>query len=984
MKKTKISILILSLAMAACQKPEIVQLGAESFTASIESLESQTKTSMTPEKYIVWSQNDRLAVFQGSKVSTEYKLADECAGTSDGRFIMVNSDANSNVGSAFQSNIAFYPYLDNLSLTVSEGPYYGINGYTLPSEQMFTEGSFANGSFPMIAVTETLSNHSFKFKNVLGAIKLQLKGNQTVKSIKITGKNNEVLSGTATVTTYPGETKPSITMTGTDAASKSVTLSCGAKGVLLNESTATEFIIALPPVVFTKGFTVTVTNSADKELTVETDKENKVLRSSLLVMPEVTLDDPTVDLPEGEYVNLSEKGTANSYIVSQKGAYKFSTVKGSSNESIGVVSSADILWETFGTDVTPNVGDLVKNASYSDGYITFQTADTFNEGNAVIAAKDASGNILWSWHIWLTDEPEEHEYCNNAGTMMDRNLGATSATPGDVGALGLLYQWGRKDPFLGSSSISSDNIAKSTITWPSIVSSDSSNGTIEYATAHPTAFISHNGDNWDWYYTGDSSTDNTRWTTSDKIKAIYDPCPHGWRVPDGETNGIWSNAGFDDTTYDSANKGISFSISSPSTTWYPASGFFNYFAGSLGDVGRFGHYWSASTNGIYACYMSLGEGGHVMPATIIHRTYGFSVRCVRDSTPSTPAEPETMNLSLSGTANSYIVSKQGKYMFSAVKGNSSESVGVVASAEVLWESYGTNVTPNVGTLVKNVSYKNGEVTFQTAYTFKKGNAVIAAKDASGNILWSWHIWFTDQPQEHVYNNNAGIMMDRNLGATSATLGEVAAFGLLYQWGRKDPFLGSSSIGIDMAHSTINWPSTVVSDSSNGTIEYATAHPTTFISYNSSNYDWYYTGSSYTDDTRWTTSETSKSIYDPCPVGWRVPDGGENGVWSNARFDDTTYDSVNKGISFSISSPSTTWYPASGWLNCNDGSLEWVGYFGFYWSTSPSSKNAYCMYFGSDVVNLSCICSRAYGYSVRCVRDSTPSTPAEPETTNLSL
>ena len=36
--------------------------------------------------------------------------------------------------------------------------------------------------------------------------------------------------------------------------------------------------------------------------------------------------------------------------------------------------------------------------------------------------------------------------------MMDRNLGATSATPGNVGSLGLLYQWGRKDPFLGSSS----------------------------------------------------------------------------------------------------------------------------------------------------------------------------------------------------------------------------------------------------------------------------------------------------------------------------------------------------------------------------------------------------------------------------------------------------------------------------------------------------------------------------------------------------
>ena len=109
--------------------------------------------------------------------------------------------------------------------------------------------------------------------------------------------------------------------------------------------------------------------------------------------------------------------------------------------------------------------------------------------------------------------------------MMDRNLGATSATPGDVGALGLLYQWGRKDPFLGSSSNSSSATAKSTIKWPSAVSSNSSNGTIEYATAHPTTLIKYNGSNYDWYYTGSSSNDNTRWTTSSSNKSIYDPCP---------------------------------------------------------------------------------------------------------------------------------------------------------------------------------------------------------------------------------------------------------------------------------------------------------------------------------------------------------------------------------------------------------------------------------------------------------------------------
>ena len=215
--------------------------------------------------------------------------------------------------------------------------------------------------------------------------------------------------------------------------------------------------------------------------------------------------------------------------------------------------------------------------------------------------------------------------------MMDRNLGATSATPGDVGALGLLYQWGRKDPFLGSSSISSNTIAKSTITWPSAVASDSSNGTIDYATANPTTFITFNSKDLDWYYTGDSSTDNTRWTTSSSVKSIYDPCPAGWRVPDGGRNGIWSKAGFDDTTSDWTNRGISFSISSPSATWYPASGYRYGIDGSLYDVGGNGYCWSASPRNNLAFYLYFYDDGRVYPSDYDGRASGCSVRCIQES-----------------------------------------------------------------------------------------------------------------------------------------------------------------------------------------------------------------------------------------------------------------------------------------------------------------------------------------------------------------
>ena len=861
---------------------------------------------------------------------------------------------------------AVYPYNDGHSISGEALNFVLPASYDLGS-------SLTNTNAAMYGVNV---DGTFKFKHLAGVMRFKFKDVPAgVNKFIIT--LDKKINGTFTANL--AEKYPVIETSSASAASeKTITLNFTA----LNAKSDISIYVPLPIGTY-NSLELGLYDDDQAVWTYSKPVTNTVNRKSLKLMPVVTLGGSVGGDIEGGVADLSANGTANSYIVSQSGTYKFRTVKGNSSESVGAVSSAEVLWETFGTDVTPSVGDLVKNISYKNDEITFQTADTFKEGNAVIAAKDAEGNILWSWHIWLTDQPEEQVYYNNAGTMMDRNLGATSATPGDVGALGLLYQWGRKDPFLGSSSISSKTIAKSTIAWPSAVSSDSSNGTIAYATANPTTFINDNGNNYDWYYTGDSSTDNTRWTTSDKAKSIYDPCPAGWRVPDGGSNGIWSKAGFSYTTYDSANRGISFSISSPSTTWYPASGYRENFIGGLYSVGYSGSCWSASHSSYNAYYLFFGSNGSVGPSNNNNRAYGYSVRCLQESVDG-DIEGDVADLSANGTANSYIVSEAGKYKFSTVKGNSSESVGAVSSAEVLWETFGTDETPNVGDLVKNISYKNGEVTFQTADTFKEGNAVIAAKDASGNILWSWHIWLTDQPEEQVYYNNAGTMMDRNLGATSATPGDVGALGLLYQWGRKDPFLGYPAISsgntmpslFPTAESTIAWPSAVKSSSETGTVSYAILNPTTFVmGSSSSEYDWHYASR---DNTLWTTSDKTKSIYDPCPAGWRVPDGGNNGVWSKAlgsssEFnDESLYDSTNQGINFSgkFGSASTIWYPAAGYRLFNLDHLDCLAMNGLYWSASSSlrnsSDNLYILRIGD--VDPSDFTSRANGYSVRCLQE----------------
>ena len=355
------------------------------------------------------------------------------------------------------------------------------------------------------------------------------------------------------------------------------------------------------------------------------------------------------------------------------------------------------------------------------------------------------------------------------------------------------------------------------------------------------------------------------------------------------------------------------------------------------------------------------------------------------------------------TANSYIVSKAGDYKFRAVKGNGTVAVGAESTVDpqgtptaavVLWETFGTDTAPQEGDLVKaDVEYRDGYVYFSTADTYKKGNAVIAVKDGKGTadteddvILWSWHIWLTDQPvgqTYYVYNSAfelfteevAGVMMDRNLGATSADQGDVGALGLMYQWGRKDPFLGSSSIsGSTEAASTVTWPASVESISETGTIEYAVSHPTTFITCNTANKDWYYTDTENTYDTRWTTSESEKSIYDPCPAGWRVPDGGEEGIWSKSKGSSSdytrNYDSTYLGMNFSgeFGTDLTIWYPAAGYRGNNGGSLSGVGNYGFCWSATPLGSSAFTLYFyNSGLVSPSFNYYRAEGYSVRCLQ-----------------
>ena len=337
-------------------------------------------------------------------------------------------------------------------------------------------------------------------------------------------------------------------------------------------------------------------------------------------------------------------GTANCYLISSPGTYFIPLVKGKTKNKLSDVSRVSVLWESFGTDIQPNTGDIISSVSLDNGIIKYSTPKSLNDGNALIAAYDSKGTILWSWHIWVCSNynPERNtsSYSDSKKHyFMDRNIGATSSTPGDVKALGLQYQWGRKDPFLGPSSTLGIDIpfAKSSGKKFNSVSSGQVSGTIEYAIENPMTIIGGvSASSGDWFYQYRATA---FWGADIDL---YDPCPDGWTVPrieewypwvDVSTNSYGIVVGTYQGSYpfDSEHYGMLFGSNYANPpTWYPAAGYYTsnllYYA-----VGYQGFYWSASSGGqwggTYAFYFNTN--GALNAQYEDRRANLHPVRCIK-------------------------------------------------------------------------------------------------------------------------------------------------------------------------------------------------------------------------------------------------------------------------------------------------------------------------------------------------------------------
>ena len=624
MKKQLFGLMTILTILNACQKNEVSVSLLEEVTihATIEDKDA-TKTIMDENNNILWSENDQIIAFMKSSYGYKYQVKPSFVGKSYADFSMVSSNNGSDLsaGNEWEHNVVYYPYAEDIECLKS-GANYALE-VNLPAEQTYVPDSFANGSMAMVAVSES---NNITFKNVLGGIKLQLKGTQEVASIKIEGKNNEKLAGAATVIAYTDETKPAITMTSSE--STSVTLNCG-EGVQLNESTATAFIIALPPVLFSKGFVVTLFDTEDNVTTLETDKANTILRSSLLSMPIVNLSSDSDDETEEDItIPVSTVSLTYTSLKLYVGGYAQLSATVKPNDA----TNKNVVWSTNDASIATvdQTGQIV----------------AISKGVATISAIAGGVESKCSVHVVAPTEYVD-EFGENHGKGIA--IGMSIWAPVNCGyhksnyPYGKLYQWGRKygQGYNGPIEINGRDEG----TYADAVDPIIENGGISTTTGNHknNANIFYTGDEYrDWAYPHDKKLWNSG-TEQNPIKTEVDPCPIGWRVPTKQELEQLTKHRSNWTANKEGQYGYWFCgeityTSEVPQAFFPALGSRNYdgvcksVSGGPYARGEGGNYWTSSANGNYSYNLTFHGYNYVqiLYGDSTGRGYGFGVRCVQE------------------------------------------------------------------------------------------------------------------------------------------------------------------------------------------------------------------------------------------------------------------------------------------------------------------------------------------------------------------
>lgn len=497
MKKSLIYFLALS-AIVGCQKSEVSeQIPAEGeSSAFIVGSFPETKTSFVDEGNVMkteWVKGDALGFYWYKGGSIEGVGTGEVDKALNDRLV-----AESSGGSTTFKTSWYYMYQVGIDyLTYLYYPY-NVNAGKNPLSVALTVPSSQNqaGSDDIahLAATDflyatTMANRPngkaeqavmVTFNHALSVLNIALtsaQSNYSVSDIRVRFEDESEIF--------------SVTEGSVNLSDGSLTLTSGTPEISLHlneaaklSATPVNAYMTITPGHAGKTFSVYATvNGTETKL-----GSKKVPASGLPAGVKAALSFEVGDITTGhEYTDLSANGTANCYLVTSPGFYKFKAdVKGNgvvpsqlgsvAGETVIAPKSALVLW--YNTLQTSNnwVDDspvYVSSVSLdSDGYIRFYTPSVFVPGNVVIAAFAEEGvtyenitvdenkcinnaTLLWSWNIWAAEgyDPEATAVNADGKVFMDRNLGAVISGLGatgsyePAGAVGNYYQWGRKDPF---------------------------------------------------------------------------------------------------------------------------------------------------------------------------------------------------------------------------------------------------------------------------------------------------------------------------------------------------------------------------------------------------------------------------------------------------------------------------------------------------------------------------------------------------------
>ena len=230
--------------------------------ATQETPEGDTKTALSGSQ-VVWNSGNQIKVFNAANPNGKvFTLTSESVGKTTGEFS----------GELLSGNGPFYAvYPASAAGTLSDGKV----SITIPQGQELTAGSFGNNANISLAQVDNLTD-ALHFKNVLGAVCIQVSSSIPAKRVRIQTKADEPLWGSATVKMVEGV--PDLTLNTGTTDNQIVEATGSASG--------TAFYLMLPPGTLASGFVAQVA-AGDNAMLKEAPaaENNKVIRSGIVAMP---------------------------------------------------------------------------------------------------------------------------------------------------------------------------------------------------------------------------------------------------------------------------------------------------------------------------------------------------------------------------------------------------------------------------------------------------------------------------------------------------------------------------------------------------------------------------------------------------------------------------------------------------------------------------------------------------------------------------